>query len=128
AVHGDGSLGYDVTHQFRRRCDVQDAIGPGALPAHDAAGAIDVAGHEMAVEPAVGAQRTFEVHQPAGARELKIRPPPRLVEDLEAHELPGSATGDFDGGQATAVHRHAVAALQPAATGLHLDHQPNRLR
>ena len=46
-----------------------------------------MSGHKMTVQPAIGAQRAFQIDERTGFGELQIRQPPRFREQIELREL-----------------------------------------
>src|SRR5581483_9901444 len=128
AVDGDGTLVDDVTHDFRRRGNVEHVVLTGAFPARDAAGAVDVAGDEVSAEAAVGAERTLEVHERTGTRKLQIRPPPGFLQQIKLREPVASARRELHDGETATVDRKAVAELEAAAADAQAHRELDGLR
>src|SRR5436190_8571920 len=62
AVHGDGALLHEKRREVRRKADREPVKIRVASKVLDHTDRVDVALYEMASEPAVRPQRTFEVH------------------------------------------------------------------
>jgi len=104
-VNGDGSLSNDVWRQDRRIANRQ----PEGLSVRsnflDRSGGVDVALDEMAADPGVRAEGSFEIHQRSAAQCAERGHSRGLRRDV------GMDRGDLagNGGQAHAIHGDAVS-------------------
>jgi hypothetical protein len=70
AVDGDGAFEDEVAFEFGWGVDLEEVIAAPALESFDDGKRIDVAGNEMAMEPASSGEGSLQVYEGAGMAEL----------------------------------------------------------
>src|ERR1017187_7587466 len=98
----------DVAHDRRWRIDIEHVVLAVALKAPNFPAGINMAKHEVPVEPRIGAEGTFEIDERAALHEFKIRPPKGFVEYVELQR----ATLRGDHGQTGPIDRDTVARAE----------------
>lgn len=107
AVYGDGPLGRYIVTEVGRKFDLQSVIIIRRFKGDHARGAINVTLNEMATEPAVGSESSFEIDRAATAKVAQVCAIKSFLQQIES-QMFVPAGGDRE---AATVHRNAIAAV-----------------
>src|ERR1019366_7500046 len=108
SIDGNGAFLHDVPHDRWRRFHVQHVVLALALEASDFTTPINVTEHEVAIEPRIREEWTFEIHQGTFPNKFKICPFKSFVEHIKTERV--SAFGNHC--QTRTVDGYAVANMQ----------------